>query len=145
MIKRLNRTETGYLLNAAARRWNARFVQALERRGIGDIKPSYGAVLVPLFEEDGLRPGDLAKRAGLSKQTMTSLIRPIERAGYLERRADPEDGRALRLYLTPKARKTEPAVEDILDELERETVDLAGPTGIEPIANWLVAVGGRLQ
>ena len=143
MIKRLTRSETGYLLNAAARRWNARFVEALGQRGIADIKPSFGAVLVPLFEEDGLRPGDLARRAGLSKQTMTSLVRPIERAGYLERRPDPGDGRAVRLHLTAKARAIEPAVEAVLDQLEGETARLARPLPAAAILAWLAAVGSR--
>jgi hypothetical protein len=41
----------------------ARFVAA----GFPDVRPSHGSILLPLFEEDGLRMGELAARARLSK------------------------------------------------------------------------------
>jgi hypothetical protein len=31
-------------------------------------------LLMPLFEEDGLRQGELGRRARLSKQTMTTIV-----------------------------------------------------------------------
>jgi hypothetical protein len=42
-------------------------------------------VLLPLSEQNGLRMGELARRASLSKQTMTELIRRLERDGLVER------------------------------------------------------------
>jgi hypothetical protein len=43
------------------------------------VRPSYGSILVPLFEEDALHMGELARRARLSKQTMTTMVRLLER------------------------------------------------------------------
>lgn len=141
MAQLLHRTETGYLLNKAARRWNALFVALLRENGISDIKPSFGAVMVPLYEEDGLRLGEVAARAGLSKQTITSLVRRIEGLGYVERRPDAEDGRATRLYLTARARAAEPVVESVLKKLDRMTVELSGGNQFQPVAAWLSAMG----
>ena len=62
--------------------------------------PSFGSVLLPLYEEDGLQIGELGRRSGLSKQTMTALIRRVERVGLIERRGDPDDGRATLIFLT---------------------------------------------
>jgi DNA-binding MarR family transcriptional regulator len=76
-------------------------------------------VLVPLFEEDGLRMGELARRAHLSKQTMTELVRRLEGEGLVERRPDPADGRASLIFLTDRSRDFEPAATVILDELDR--------------------------
>ena len=137
MTQLLLRTETGYLLNKAARRWNTLFVTALRDHGVADIKPSFGAVMVPLFEEDGLRLGEVAARAGLSKQTVTSLVRRIEDIGYVERRPDTRDGRATRLHLTARARRLEPVIETVLERLERMTVDLTGGSEFQPVAAWL--------
>ena len=81
------------------------------------MRPSYGSILVPLFEEDGLRMGELARRARLSKQTMTTMVRLLEREQLVCRRRDPEDGRAFRIVLTAKARRLEPTAERILAEL----------------------------
>jgi DNA-binding MarR family transcriptional regulator len=56
------------------------------------VRPSYGSILVPLFEEDGLRMGELARRAHLSKQTMTTMVRLLEREGLVHRKRDPRTG-----------------------------------------------------
>jgi DNA-binding MarR family transcriptional regulator len=73
---------------------------------------------VPLYEEDGLRMGELARRARLSKQTMTQLIRRLERDGLVERRPDPSDARASLIFLTARSRRFEPVVAATLRELE---------------------------
>jgi DNA-binding MarR family transcriptional regulator len=76
-------------------------------------------VLVPLYEEDGLRMGELGRRARLSKQTMTQMIRQLETEGLIERRPDPDDARASRVFLTRRARRLEPVAADVITELER--------------------------
>jgi len=99
-------------------RWNelleARFAEA----GYRDVRPSYGSVLVPLYEEDGLRMGELARRSRLSKQTMTQLVRRLERDGLVERRPDPSDARASLIFLTSRSRQFEPVVESTLRKLD---------------------------
>jgi DNA-binding MarR family transcriptional regulator len=137
------RSETGYLLNKAARRWNAMLLAMLREAGVDDIRPSFGAVLVPLFEEDGLRLGELARRAGLTKQTLTTLVRRVEAQGYVERRPDPEDGRATRLYLTRKARTLEPELVRIIKALDRMTRGLDSHGDFDPIAAWLRAMSEK--
>jgi DNA-binding MarR family transcriptional regulator len=75
---------------------------------------------LPLFEEDGLRMSEIARRARLSKQTMTTMVRLLERDGLVERRPDPLDGRAARIHLTPHAQAFRPVAERALAALERE-------------------------
>jgi DNA-binding MarR family transcriptional regulator len=55
-------------------------------------------------DQDGLRMGEIARRARLSKQTMTTLIRLCERDGLVERRQDPDDRHATRIFPSAKAR-----------------------------------------
>ena len=143
MATRQWRNDTGYLLNKAARRWNAMFLALLRDAGVDDIRPSFGAVLVPLFEEDGLRLGELARRAGLTKQTLTTLIRRIEAQGYVERRPDPRDGRAAQLFLTRKAQALEPILIRIIETLDRSTRKLGQGGDFTPIADWLRAMSDR--
>ena len=85
--------------------------------GHSKVRPSHGSVLVPLFEEDGLRMGELARRARLSKQTMTGAARSLEREGPAERRADPADGRAI--FLTAQSRSSSRQPPSFSDELDR--------------------------
>src|SRR4029453_5966762 len=84
------RTDIGYLLPKASQHRNDLPAEAFRRQGHGDVRPSYGSVLVPLFEDDGLRMTELAARAHLAKQTMTTMVRLVEEAGLVQRRPDPE-------------------------------------------------------
>ncbi len=63
--------------------------------------------------------GELARRARLSKQTMTEMVRRLERDGLVERRRDPSDGRASLIFLTPRSRAFEPIADQVLGELDR--------------------------
>ena len=114
----IRRDDLGFLLAKAAQRWNELLAQRFAAAGWGDVSPAYGSVLVPLFEEDGLRLGELGRRARLSKQAMTELIRRVERDGLVERRRDPSDGRASVILLTERGRAFEPVAALALAELD---------------------------
>jgi len=57
------------------------------------IQPAHASVIVHLRTE-GSRLTALAQRAGMSKQAMGKLVDELEALGYVERLADPADGRA---------------------------------------------------
>jgi DNA-binding MarR family transcriptional regulator len=113
-----NRENLGYLLAKASQRWNELLYAEFVRAGYPEVRPAYGSVLLPLFEEDRLRMGELAARARLSKQTMTTLVRLMERNGLVRREQDPEDGRAYRVLLTPRARSFAAVAERVLARLD---------------------------
>jgi DNA-binding MarR family transcriptional regulator len=126
VASRVTRDNLGYLLAKASQRWNELLYERFVREGFPEVRPSYGSVLVPLFEEDGLRMGEIAERARLSKQTITTMVRLCERDGLVTRRPDPDDGRAARVELTPRARAFRPAAERVLAELEAAVAELLG-------------------
>jgi DNA-binding MarR family transcriptional regulator len=115
---RLSTANLGFLLAKASQRWNELLVARFAARGYPDVRPSYGSVLMPLFERDGLRLGEIAVRARLSKQSMTALVRRCEDDGLVRRRRDPADGRAFRVELTPAGREFGAVVDEILGELD---------------------------
>jgi DNA-binding MarR family transcriptional regulator len=112
------RTDIGYLLAKASQHWNDLLAEAFRRQGHVDVRPSYGSVLVPLFEDDGLRMTELAVRAHLAKQTMTTMVRLVEEAGFVQRRPDPEDARATRVHLTARGKRFQPVAARELVRLE---------------------------
>jgi DNA-binding MarR family transcriptional regulator len=120
------RSDIGYLLAKASQHWNELLAEAFRRQGHGDVRPSYGSVLVPLFEEDGLRMSELAARARLAKQTMTTMVRVVERAGLVRRRPDPDDARATRVELTARGRRFKPVAARELVRLEDRVVARLG-------------------
>jgi DNA-binding MarR family transcriptional regulator len=93
------------------------------------VRPSYGSVLLPLWESDGLRIGQLAERARLSKQTLTTLVRLCERDGLVTTVRDPADGRATLVSLTDRARRFGAVAGEVVEELEREVDRRLSPAG----------------
>jgi DNA-binding MarR family transcriptional regulator len=113
----LTRANLGFLLAKASQRWNQLLAERFAAAGFPEVRPSYGAILVPLYEEDGLRIGEIARRSRLSKQTMTTMVRLLERDGLVERRPDPDDGRAALVFLTGRAKRFRPVAEATVREL----------------------------
>jgi DNA-binding MarR family transcriptional regulator len=118
MLAHTNTGNLGFLLAKASQHWNELLFERFRARGFGEVRPAYGSILLPLYEEDGLRMGQIARRARLSKQTMTTLVRMMERDGLVVRERDPDDGRAFRIRLTGRARAFEPVAEEVLEELD---------------------------
>ena len=116
----------GFLLAKASQRWNDLLAQQFVRRGFAEVRPSYGSVLLPLFEEDGLRMGQIAERARLSKQTMTTMVRLCERDGLVFRQRDADDARAFRIHLTDRAKDFRPVARQVLRELDRKVLAALG-------------------
>jgi DNA-binding MarR family transcriptional regulator len=116
----------GFLLAKASQRWNELLAERFAASGFEEVRPSYGSVLLPLFEKDGLRMGEIAARSRLSKQTMTTLVRLCERDGLVSRVSDPGDGRAFRIHLTERARNFKPVADEILRELDARVVAALG-------------------
>src|SRR5919204_4982171 len=94
------RANVGFLLAKAGQRWNELLRESFVAAGYPEVSPSYGSLLIPLWEEDGLRMGELARRARLSKQTLTTMARLLERDGLIIRRPDDADARATRVFVT---------------------------------------------
>ena len=133
----LTRKNTGFLLAKAMQRWNERLNCGFREWGFPQVRPSFGSILVPLFEEDGLRVGELARRSRLSKQTMTTMVRLVEKSGLVVRRPDEEDARAMRVFLTPIALRFRPAAEKVLAQLEAAARRTCSPEEWTTVRRWL--------
>jgi DNA-binding MarR family transcriptional regulator len=107
----------------ASQHWNELLAEGFAERGFAEVRPSYGSVLLPLFEDDGLRMGQIAERARLSKQTMTTMVRLCERDGLVYRERDP---RAFRIHLTEQTKDVRPVAEAVLRELDAKVLARLG-------------------
>src|SRR5262245_59394633 len=61
-------------------------------------------VLVRVERNEGLKQSELAEMLDLQPITLTRLVDRLYENGLIERRPDPNDRRAKRLFLTPDAR-----------------------------------------
>jgi MarR family transcriptional regulator, organic hydroperoxide resistance regulator len=71
-----------------------------------------------LWAEDGLAPGELARRLGLATPTVTRAAARMEAAGLLRRVPHERDRRLVRLFLTDRGRVLE-------KEIDREVAMLS--------------------
>jgi len=76
---------------------------------------------------DGLRPSQLADRAGITKQSVNDLLGHLERHGYLGRMPDTADGRARVIRLTAKGRRLEETIYAEAGAAQRRIAEILGP------------------
>ncbi|HTN42244.1 MAG TPA: MarR family transcriptional regulator [Nitrospiria bacterium] len=91
----------GFLLKDVSHRYVLRFEQ--RARGISLTLPQCKA-LVRLENNEGVSQAKLAELADVEQMTMVRILDRMEADGLIERRSDPADRRARRLYLTGKGR-----------------------------------------
>ena len=100
--------------------------QQLADEGYGEISPSHGLVFQYL-EEGGSRITTLAARAGMTKQSMSALVYQLEDYGYLKRKPDPEDARAILFYFTAKGQALKTRGQNLNYEFEQKWEQTLGP------------------
>jgi DNA-binding MarR family transcriptional regulator len=135
-----NVDHVGFLLAKASQRFNERLVARFAAAGFPEVRASYGSVLVPLFDRDGLRLGELAAAAHLSKQAMTGLVKLCERDGLVERERDPDDGRAFNVRLTERGSAFRTTADEILRGLDDELVTAMGTRNRDALIEALKGV-----
>lgn len=97
----------------------------LAEQGYRDVGAGFGYVLLAARER-ALTGNEVAALMGMTKQAASKLIDAMEQAGYLERKAHPEDARAKLLRITGKGARLLTQVERIYAELEHEWAKAIG-------------------
>ena len=73
-----------------------------------------------LYHREGMRQNELAEALEMEPIAVGRVIDRLQAAGFVERRPDPKDRRAWRLYLTAQAHEVADDMERIALELRRE-------------------------
>jgi DNA-binding MarR family transcriptional regulator len=107
----------GHLLGEICRLMHQRVHVLLEGLRVYRGQPP---ALRALWEEDGLPHSELAHLLHVKPPTITHMIRRMERAGFVQRRPDPEDERVSRVYLTDAGRAIQDEIQRVFCELDAE-------------------------
>jgi len=116
----------GALLRVPAQAIHRRIIKELNAAGFDELRLPHIAVL-QFPGPDGVRPGTLAERAGMSKQAMNQLLRSLESLGYIVRSDAPDEGRARIVRFTRRGRAAYSKIHNILRNIEREWSAEIGP------------------
>jgi DNA-binding MarR family transcriptional regulator len=109
----------GALLRVPAQAIHRRLIRGLNAAGFEELRVPHMAVL-QFPGPDGVRPGALAERAGISKQAMNQLLRSLEALGYIVRSDAPNQGRARIIRFTKRGRAAYAKIHEILRDIERD-------------------------
>ena len=116
----------GALLRVPAQAIQRRLIAELNASGFDDLRLPHMAVL-QFPGPDGVRPGVLAERSGMSKQAMNQLLKSLEGLGYLVRSDAPDEGRARMVRFTKRGRAVYAKMVAILQDVELEWSAELGP------------------
>ena len=114
----------------------ARMHEALDDAGFDDVRPAHGPVFGAIGEE-GSRVTDMARRTGMTKQSMGELVDYLEQRGYVERTPDPDDRRAQRVRLTKKGWRAVDIAVGAVEEVEREWTEVIGESAMRSLRTRL--------
>ncbi len=91
------------LMRAIDREVTHQAALAVERSGIPGLTAAHGRLMAEL-DPAGSRPSQLAARLGVTKAAVGQLVDKLEKKGLVVRARDPEDGRAVIVRPTEKAK-----------------------------------------
>jgi DNA-binding MarR family transcriptional regulator len=143
MFEASSRTPMIRLLKVASDLFVDELAQKLTAVGLGDIRPGHGCVFGNIDPENGSRLTELAELANMTKQSVGEVTSDLEQLGYLERVADPDDGRAKIIRLTAQGQRAHRIGHQLIDELEREWGERYGEERIVALRDALEAVAAQ--
>lgn len=133
-----DKTTFGFLVTDVTRLMRKHFDRRAQRF---NLTRAQWRALKRLHHGEGMRQSDLAEFLEMEPIAVGRVIDRLQKAGFVERRADPNDRRAWRLYLTRSAHAVVDDMEQISSELYRQA-----QRGI-PAADLktMIAVLGRMK
>ncbi|QOZ12550.1 MarR family winged helix-turn-helix transcriptional regulator [Bradyrhizobium sp. CCBAU 51765] len=125
-----------YLLSVAHRRlqrWMAAQPQS-------EVTPAQAGLLFILGKRDGVLIGAAGAALDMGPAGISGLVDRTAAARLIERRADREDGRAWRIWLTPKGRSALALAKTSAAEVNAALTEGFTAAEIDIVARWLTSI-----
>lgn len=131
----------GFLIHDVSRLRRVVVDRALKPLG---VTRSQWWLLAFLSRRDGMTQTALAADLDLSKVAIGGLVDRVETLGFVERRADRNDGRARRVYLTKAGAKMVSVIRDSVQQVELDIVSGLSDDEMSRAANTLAKLKNAL-
>lgn len=83
---------------------SVRMEERAERFKKGGERTGARGLLMKLWEQDGLTNSEISELLDIRPSSVTAQVKELEQRGYVERKADENDGRLSRIFLTEEGR-----------------------------------------
>ncbi|OHV24898.1 MarR family transcriptional regulator [Parafrankia soli] len=130
---------TPALLQAVARSQASRVAAGFTEAGLTGLRPGHAQLLIPLLS-GGRRVSELAEQLGVSRQAVAQVVTTLEKGSYVERVADPRDGRARVVRLTALGLVALRAMRATALAVEREWAARLGADGLGQLRDLLTTL-----
>ena len=134
----------GRLLSSAFKAFTLDVQRILHGSGFPDVSEVH-MTLFRNLDIGGTRPSDLATRARMTKQAMTDLVRRTALLGLVERRTDPQDGRAQIVVLAPRGKQLMEETRLAIERAELLMAELVGTGFVAEIKRRLPGYVAAVQ
>lgn len=142
MVALMSEPPVFYTLLKTAQKRVERWIEA-EAEQIEGLSAAQAGLVLYLGKYDGAAIGDAAEALDVAPSAMTGLVDRMTRAGFVERRPDPRDGRGQRLHLTGQGWSARNEAVRLLFELnERMAEGLSAEEGAI-VARWLESITAK--
>jgi DNA-binding MarR family transcriptional regulator len=132
------------LLFRATHTMNAEMARRVRARGWDAFQPSFTALLGHI-DTEGTTITTLAERTGTSRQAVSQLAAAIERAGFVERVPNPEDGRSVVVRHTERGRRILLDAIEVMSAIEVEYGEAAGEGEVAELKRLLAHLLGEID
>jgi MarR family transcriptional regulator for hemolysin len=116
--------------------------EAMSRHG---VRVGQHIVLTVLWQQDGLTPGEIARRLDVATPTVVNTATRMEQAGLVIRRPDSADARLVRLYLSPLGRSVHEPVREARRALEQHATATLTTAELDHLRSALTKIITQLQ
>ena len=104
------------------------------------VTAAQSGLLFVLGQRDGVLMGEAGAALDLGPPGISGLVDRMTAANLIKRRADPDDGRAWRLWLTPAGRAALVRSKAELSEVNARLTDGFSEAEIDVVARWLTSL-----
>lgn len=119
-MAKVRRKEVMNSLQTAARLSRTALAQRLLAHG---FYAGQEQVMLLLNDDDGLTPGQLAKRLGVRPPTVTKMVNRLQAQGYVSKRGSEQDARQANIFLTETGQSAIRAIEKAVRKTDRLAFD----------------------
>ncbi|MEU6133096.1 MarR family winged helix-turn-helix transcriptional regulator [Saccharopolyspora sp. NPDC047091] len=131
------------LLQRGVRWFSDELLERLEAAGVDPITPAHAAVLAHLDRDTPLSTAELARRAGVTRQTMHRAVKQLLGEGLLTSTPGSGFPRSALIGLTDAGCRRRDVASGILRDLERVLEDELGPAALAELRDGLTRAWSR--